>query len=230
MIDVTQLPEYPAASEADLAAVEIEQKVLSVKLSSMTVEIYSQQTAPSGGSPKLTVLLLHGMSFTSQNWVDIKTLQNLALWGFRAVAIDLPGYGKSKNEALGPVSNEEFMAAVVSLLQIKPVIISPSMSGGFALPYLFEDPLQSTEKAIGYIPVAPVLTANWEQNYPKSQLPTLIVYGSRDERLGFASRDSLKVLPASQIAEIPDAGHACYMNQPALFHNLLYWFLNKLSA
>lgn len=62
------------------------------------------------------------------------------------------------------------------------------------------------------------------------QLPTLIVYGSRDERLGFASRDSLKVLPASQIAEIPDAGHACYMNQPALFHNLLYWFLNKLSA
>lgn len=91
------------------------------------------------------------------------------------VLFSVPGYGKSKNEALGPVSNEEFMAAVVSLLQIKPVIISPSMSGGFALPYLFEDPLQSTEKALGYIPVAPVLTANWEQNYPKSQVRSFAI-------------------------------------------------------
>lgn len=91
----------------------------------------------------------------------------------------VPGYGKSKNETLGPVSNEEFMAAVVSLLQIKPVIISPSMSGGFALPYLFEDPLQSTEKAIGYIPVAPVLTANWEQNYPKSQVRSFAIVQMR---------------------------------------------------
>lgn len=100
---------------------------------------------------------------------------SLILWNVHGFILAVPGYGKSKNETLGPVSNEEFMAAVVSLLQIKPVIISPSMSGGFALPYLFEDPLQSTEKALGYIPVAPVLTANWEQNYPKSQVRSFAI-------------------------------------------------------
>ena len=58
----------------------------------------------------------------------------------------------------------------------------------------------------------------------------MIVYGSNDELLGFSSRDDLRLLPRSQIAVIPDAGHACYMNQPALFHNVLYSFLSQLTA
>ena len=60
------------------------------------------------------------------------------------------------------------------------------------------------------------------------QLPTLIVYGAKDTSLGTESRDKLQVLPKSQIASIPEAGHACYLDQPALFHKLLYYFLAKL--
>lgn len=224
-VNVAILPACPQVS----SAVDTKTGPLSVPVGGKTLTIYSQQTAPATQMPKLTILLLHGQSFTSQNWVDIGTLQYLAAWGYHAIAIDLPGYGKSKDESLGSATQGEFIAAVVSLIQAKPVIISPSMSGGFALPYLFQDPSQCMERAIGYIAVAPVMSGQFKHSYPKSQLPTLIVYGSTDERLGFMSRDDLQSLPQSQIAEIPDAGHACYLNQPALFHNLLYSFLSKLA-
>lgn len=37
------------------------------------------------------VLLLHGQSFTSKNWVDIKTMQIFAAAGYHVIAVDLPG-------------------------------------------------------------------------------------------------------------------------------------------
>ncbi len=40
---------------------------------------------------KTTVLLLHGMAFTSKNWLDIKTIPLLAAMGYHVIAIDLPG-------------------------------------------------------------------------------------------------------------------------------------------
>ena len=41
--------------------------------------------------PKLEILLLHGQAFTSENWVQLGTLNYLAAMGHRAVAIDIPG-------------------------------------------------------------------------------------------------------------------------------------------
>ena len=43
------------------------------------------------------VLLLHGAAFTSQTWVDkVDTVRTVAAMGHRVIAIDLPGYGKTK--------------------------------------------------------------------------------------------------------------------------------------
>ena len=45
--------------------------------------------------PKLEILLLHGQAFTSENWVQLGTLNYLAAMGHRAVAIDIPGERES---------------------------------------------------------------------------------------------------------------------------------------
>ena len=54
-------------------------------------KIYYQTASPVSDEKGLTVLLLHGMRFSSQTWTDLGTLHVLAALGYSAVAIDLPG-------------------------------------------------------------------------------------------------------------------------------------------
>lgn len=49
-----------------------------------------------------SVLFLHGASFSAQTWKEIGTLKLLVEEGFRAVAIDLPGYGNSERFSGSP--------------------------------------------------------------------------------------------------------------------------------
>ena len=64
---------------------------LSLILSPQDCKIYYQTASPVSGEKDLTVLLLHGMRFSSQPWTDLGTLHVLAALGYSAVAIDLPG-------------------------------------------------------------------------------------------------------------------------------------------
>ena len=56
------------------------------------MKVFYREAKPEG-EPKLQILLLHGQAFTSQNWLDLGTLNYLAAMGNRAVAIDIPGEG-----------------------------------------------------------------------------------------------------------------------------------------
>lgn len=73
----------------------------------------------------------------------------------------LVGYGQSHS---GQVNDPvKFMINLLSSLEITaPVIISPSMSGSVALPFLTAHP----DKIKGYIPVAPVSTGRFTSLYP----------------------------------------------------------------
>ena len=55
-----------------------------------TLNIFSLQASPAAADT-LTVLLLHGLGDSSRTWQEVNTLHLLAAWGFKAVAIDLPG-------------------------------------------------------------------------------------------------------------------------------------------
>ena len=71
--------------------------------------------------------------------------------------MDLPGFGESAN--MPEESNTvEFMKNLINELDIfknrKIILVSPSMSGRFSLPYL----MSGEAKIEGYIPIAPLGT------------------------------------------------------------------------
>lgn len=61
------------------------------------------------------------------------------------------------------------------------------------------------------------------------QTPTLIIYGERDSGLGAQSLQSLQQLPKHKVVVLPDAGHACYLEKPREFHEVLLAFLGELQ-
>jgi abhydrolase domain-containing protein 14 len=73
------------------------------------------------------------------------------------------GFGESQKEALDNTEKVEFMEQLMIHAHLKrPVIVSPSMSGSFSIPYIMSDqPSTCTERIAGFIPVAPVGTEKY---------------------------------------------------------------------
>lgn len=221
-------------SSNTISLVRSEEKV-KVSISNQTLEIHTLQVADTisklggGQSDALNVLFLHSGRFTSQNWANSGTLDLVADQGYRAVAIDLPGKGSSD----GPIDRalfQEFIAALIKSLNLnKLVIVSPSSSGRYTLPYLFQDGKSSHERAVGFVPIAPGGTQDFRDQYPQSKIQTLIVYGTQDPE-GPTTLEDLKLLPNSEILPIEGAGHPCYLEQPEVFHEALIAFLKKISS
>ena len=107
----------------------------------MNAEIESTYTTIAGGrihylaagpADAPAVLFLHGASFSAQTWLELGTLVLLAEQGYRAVAVDLPGYGQSAQVESQPV---DFMLDLLGDLNLaRPALVSPSMSGQYSLP------------------------------------------------------------------------------------------------
>lgn len=59
-------------------------------------EMFYREALPPNDAIKTNqcALLLHGMNFKSQTWLDLGTIALLAAMGHRVVAVDLPGTSK----------------------------------------------------------------------------------------------------------------------------------------
>ncbi|KAK6480791.1 protein ABHD14B isoform X1 [Huso huso] len=206
-----------------------------VKSSEGTVDVGGQslfyrQFQPAEGAASLAVLLLHGIRFSSETWLKLNTLERLAEAGYRAVAIDLPGLGNSK-EAKAPAQVDEpapgsFLKQVSEGLQLGPaVVISPSLSGMYSLPFLF----QHNDLVKAYIPVAPICTEKFTaEQYSSIETPALIVYGDQDTQLGEVSLNNLKNLSNHKVVVLQGAGHPCYLDKPGEWHSAVLQFLQSL--
>jgi abhydrolase domain-containing protein 14 len=178
----------------------------------------------------LNILLLHGAAYSSRTWIELHTLPLLAAMGHNVVAIDLPGGEESLTPAVpvAPHFQKDFLAAFLDKAKMSPaVIVSPSMSGTYALSLLRWKP----ERFSGFVPIAPVdkeqdLT---EQYLSTLRVPTLILYGDQDAR-GKEVSQKLASIPTSALVEVPEATHPAYVDQPDFFHDVLYNFLRLLTA
>ncbi|KAI0213246.1 Protein ABHD14B [Lamellibrachia satsuma] len=182
-----------------------------------------------------SVLLLHGARFTSQNWHDIETLQLIGACGCRAVAVDLPGWGKSIKEDTKKLDSRYkpvLLERLITTLKLgKPVLVSPSMSGSFAIPFLIGDnPAKCGDSLTAFVALAPVMTDTYPHRmYHRCEIPALIVFGTKDETIGRTSVGNLRNMPSSKIFPMTKAGHACYIEQPDIWNRMLYNFLMALK-
>ena len=171
------------------------------------------------------VLLLHGARFNSRTWLELGTLEFLARNGFRAVAIDLPGFAKSADVVAKP---EEFLHTALPILDLKkPVVLFPSMSGTFAFPEAVSHP----GELAGLVPVAPVDIEKWAPKLKGSTLPTLLFWGEKDKVIPIAQAELLvAAIPNLRKVVLAGADHACYQDRTEEFHKYLLEFLKSLDS
>ena len=182
-------------------------------------KLHQLEAGPADGMP---VLLLHGARFDSGTWQKLGTLERLAKEGFHAIALDLPGHGASP--AGPPLDLAQFIAD--AKLE-KPVVLAPSMSGAVALPFVTAHP----EQVSGFVAVAPVELPAYESGLRKLALPTLVVWGEKDQVVPVAQAQALHSwVKDSQLVILQGARHPCYLDRPDEFHAALVAFLKSVAA
>lgn len=78
--------------------------------------------------------------------------------------------GKStKSEKVDVGDRGLFLEKLITALDLRtPVIVSPSMSGSYSLPFLFVDPVNVSKRSAGFVPIASVQTESYSQEKYKS--------------------------------------------------------------
>jgi abhydrolase domain-containing protein 14 len=184
--------------------------------------IHGLVAGPATGRP---VLLLHGAKFSSMTWKRLGTLAQLAAAGYRALAVDLPGFGRSPGWEL---DRDGFLADLLPALELeRPVVVAPSMSGSLAFPLVLEHP----KRIAGFVAIAPVGTGHYAPLLAGSAVPTLILWGERDQAIPVALADELAAsFDDATVVILPGARHPAYLDQSRRFHQALLEFLAGLDG
>ena len=185
-------------------------------------KLHALVAGPADGFP---VLLLHGRRFHSGTWLEIETYGRLATQGYRVVGVDLPGYGRSEKSE---VPWDRFLAELIPELGMgKPVIVAPSMSGGYAFALLVEHP----EFASGFVGVAPAWAKDHESGIQNIKVPTLLLWGEKDAISPVSLGEKLRsLIEGSRMVVLDGASHPCYLDRPDEFHQTLLEFLETIRS
>ncbi len=195
----------------------IESKNISVNSCPLHVLVGGEKQNPD-------IILLHGMKFQAATWQDLGTLDYLAGQGFHALAVDMPGFGKSPACSLTP--DQMLEGFVDQETSAKPIILGPSMGGRTALEFAVHHP----EKLSGLILVGAVGVEENRDRLAEIKVPTLLIWGSEDQIAPLAQSDILlNEIAGSRRVIIDGAPHPCYLDQSETFHAAIRDFLASLA-
>jgi abhydrolase domain-containing protein 14 len=175
-----------------------------------------------GRPENTTVLLLHGMSFTADTWKKLGTIELLAGQGYHAVAVDMPGFGRSPASGARPGTVlKEFL--VQKALEA-PVLVGPSMGGRISLEFCLEYP----DLVKGLILIGPVGVKENAARLPAINVPCLAVWGGDDTISPPANGEIIASrMKDAKVVIFPGAPHPCYLQETDRWHDTLLSFLKS---
>jgi abhydrolase domain-containing protein 14 len=197
-------------------------KVDAAQVKVMDVQVHLRRAGNPQGVP---FLFLHGAAFHSGTWEELGTLQHLARAGFHAVAVDLPGYGRTRAAKVDPGA---FLEALVEATELsQPILVFPSMSGAFAFPLLKRNP----KLCRAVVAVAPIGVTDYAEQLTAPLPPALIIWGEKDRLLPLSQSELLQgKFEGAERVVLEAARHPAYLDQPEEFHRSLVRFAHSLPT
>lgn len=176
-----------------------------------------------------SVLLLHGKSFTSEDWLKIDAYRKIAQWGFNVYGIDYPGFGKSEANKIYAFDSENYSLASDFVRDLSDTvgihyftIVAPSMTGGIAAKSLIDHP----DRVRSIIIVGGRGADALEKELSKIEKPVLIIWGENDKVIDVGlGRKYHDLIAGSKMVTIEGAGHAAYLDKPRQFFSVIKAFL-----
>ena len=194
-----------------------------------STNIFYRRSRPVEREPlAIRLVLLHGARFTSETWLNLGTLRRLACLGYETFAFDLPGFGESSESKS---SEKTLLGSLVDEFEWdRFVIVSPSMSGRYALPYVLSPPA-SRSGLVAYVPIAPVVDQSYDSDRLLRSIDVKVfqIRGENDESIGRKAAEVLSRVPGYEEYVMKDSGHACYLDHPDVFHEEIVKILNSLD-
>jgi len=180
-----------------------------------------------GNDTGLTLVMLHGAAFSVKTWLELGTIEFMAQHGVPTVAVDLPGFGMSPGRKGGhgtAPSKEAWLSALLQLVapRRRIILVSPSMSGSFAVPYL--ERYGTLDGLAAWVPVAPVFSHKRGWALPadtRESVEVLAIYGEYDTKKLPDADVITAAFKVSHKVVIKRGRHPCYLDNPALFHREL---------
>ncbi|MFG1414553.1 MAG: alpha/beta hydrolase [Thermoplasmataceae archaeon] len=177
-----------------------------------------------------SLVLLHGRSFTSKDWIGIKAFDVFSANGYDVYAPDYPGFGNSRDNPEYKFSRDfknssRFVLDFSRKLGLHDfTLVGPSMGGGITLRTLVDYPdIVSSAVVIGASGVEQM-----KDDLPRINVPMLILWGEFDDIIKKEDGVLLKnLVKNSELKIVPGAKHAVYLDNPSFFFDEMKNFLER---
>lgn len=177
----------------------------------------------------IPVVFLHGYSFSAETWVEVGLFDELA-GDYSVYSFDMPYGAKSRSDKFSAENRDEYADFLKNMLETlninKPILIGASISGEVTLRYLIRGCSAQAAIVIG-----PAGIKGLGNQLSRIAVPLLSVWGDKDTISPPANSEILEAHVKDCVVRIIEgAGHACYLDEPEKFREIVKDFLQKTPA
>ena len=176
------------------------------------------------------IVLLHGSSYTKEDWKTSGIMQQLCdIDRYAVTALDLSHQSTSK--PLINMLNDLHEQGLITSLPLA-AIVTPSASGLAVVDWINKDPGRYVKSVQLWVPIASPAVTKLQKSRMKElksrHVPILAIYGDKDAFQGKERSELLRDKVGAEVVRIKGK-HACYLDSPDVFVEALTTRLDSIA-